>query len=123
LIIGSCQQNLDRLYFNYNTYESLIKRVAIRYPLEYNISVIPEELKRWRLENNYSQSQLAKALGVIKLTISRWETGERQIPSFLHLALIPLRQKGGGIKVGRPATKNPRRKEVRNNGKRYLQAR
>jgi predicted transcriptional regulator len=74
-----------------------------------------KELKKWRLENKYSQSQLAKDLGVIKLTVSRWETGERHIPSFLHLALIPLRRKGGGIKVGRPAMKqkSKKRREVK----------
>ncbi len=69
-----------------------------------------DDLKNWRLDNNYSQSQLAKALGVIKLTVSRWETGKREIPSFLHLALKSLRKRGGEIKVGRPAVKKSKRK-------------
>jgi DNA-binding XRE family transcriptional regulator len=67
--------------------------------------MLSEELKIWRIKNNYSQRQLAKALGVTNITISRWERGEREIPSFLHLALKPLKKKGGGIKVGRPAMK------------------
>jgi hypothetical protein len=30
-------------------------------------------------------------LGVDAMTVSRWERGERQIPSFLHLALKALK--------------------------------
>ena len=47
----------------------------------------PTELKAWRKKNGYSQAQLAKVLGVITLTISRWELGVREMPPFLHLAL------------------------------------
>jgi transcriptional regulator with XRE-family HTH domain len=50
----------------------------------------PNQLKKWRKKNSYSQGRLAKALGVIPLTVSRWERGVREIPSFLHLALIGL---------------------------------
>ena len=55
----------------------------------------PDDLKVWRKEHGYTQDSLARALGVIKLTVSRWETGHRQIPSFLHLALDALECKGG----------------------------
>lgn len=55
----------------------------------------PKELKNWRTRNGYSQGQLARVLGVIPLTISRWELGVREIPSFLHLALECLEMKGG----------------------------
>ena len=82
--------------------------------MDYNLTVIPYDLKNWRLEHNYSQSQLAKSLGVIKLTVSRWERGEREIPSFLHLALKCIKKKGGGIRGGRPVTKRTKkRKEVK----------
>jgi DNA-binding transcriptional regulator YiaG len=47
----------------------------------------PQELKTWRTNNLYSQSKLARVLGVATMTVSRWETGLREIPSFLHLAL------------------------------------
>jgi transcriptional regulator with XRE-family HTH domain len=60
------------------------------------------ELKQWRQQNGYSQSQLAKALGVIVITISRWEREEGKIPPFLHLALKSLPKKGGEIRAGRP---------------------
>ncbi len=63
------------------------------------------ELQTWRVGNGYSQSQLAKALGVITLTVSRWERGDREIPPFLHLALKALPKKGGEIRRGRPAVK------------------
>lgn len=53
----------------------------------------PKELKKWRNKNNYSQSQLAKVLGVASMTVSRWERGVREIPSFLYLALKSLEKK------------------------------
>jgi transcriptional regulator with XRE-family HTH domain len=68
-----------------------------------------DELKQWRNKTGYSQGQLAKALGVIPVTISRWERGERQIPSFLHLALDQLELKGDELK---PKMRTKKRKEV-----------
>jgi transcriptional regulator with XRE-family HTH domain len=51
----------------------------------------PEDLKKWRLKNGYSQSQLAKRLKVDTMTVSRWERGKRaEIPSYLQLALRAL---------------------------------
>jgi transcriptional regulator with XRE-family HTH domain len=68
-----------------------------------------DELKQWRNKTGYSQGQLAKALGVIPVTISRWERGERQIPSFLNLALAYLELKGDELK---PKMRTKKRKEV-----------
>ncbi len=62
----------------------------------YTVSVTYKQLKTWRKKNNYSQSQLAKALRVHVITVSRWETKAREIPSFLHLALKLLELKKGG---------------------------
>ena len=56
----------------------------------------PKALKAWRKENGYSQARLAKVLGVATMTVSRWERGVREIPSFLHLALECLEGKKGG---------------------------
>jgi transcriptional regulator with XRE-family HTH domain len=53
----------------------------------------PEELKAWRENNGFSQSQLAKMLGLTHQSISRWECGRRHIPAFLHLALKSVEQK------------------------------
>jgi transcriptional regulator with XRE-family HTH domain len=51
----------------------------------------PEDLKKWRFKNGYSQSQLAKRLNVDIMTVSRWERGKRAgIPSYLQLALRAL---------------------------------
>jgi transcriptional regulator with XRE-family HTH domain len=50
----------------------------------------PNDLKKWREANGYSQSGLAKALSVHIMTVSRWERGIREIPPFLHLALTGL---------------------------------
>ena len=55
----------------------------------------PEDLKKWRTVNGYTQVTLAQALNVIPITVSRWERGVREIPSFLHLALGYLELKGG----------------------------
>lgn len=47
----------------------------------------PTDLKEWREANGYSQNDLAEALSVHIMTVSRWERGVREIPPFLHLAL------------------------------------
>jgi DNA-binding XRE family transcriptional regulator len=61
----------------------------------------PTNLKAWRKKHGYRQVDLAKALGVIPLTVIRWETGVRNIPSFLHLALRCLELEGGGKREGK----------------------
>jgi len=68
-----------------------------------------KELKQWRKKNGYTQRQLAKVLGVIPLTVSRWERGVREIPSFLHLTLECLEKKGGEKK----SKGSRKRKEVK----------
>ena len=64
--------------------------------MDYIHNMTSKELKAWRKKNGYSQGKLAKVLGVIPLTVSRWERGVREIPSFLHLALKCLEGKKGG---------------------------
>jgi transcriptional regulator with XRE-family HTH domain len=53
----------------------------------------PVELKNWRQRNGYTQNELSKMLGVAVMTVSRWETGSREVPPFLHLALSYLELK------------------------------
>jgi DNA-binding transcriptional regulator YiaG len=48
------------------------------------------ELREWRRKWGLTQEVLARRLGVIRLTIARWETGARSIPVFLPLALEAL---------------------------------
>jgi transcriptional regulator with XRE-family HTH domain len=55
----------------------------------------PADLKKWRKQNGYTQAALARALGVIPLTVARWEGGSRQVPTFLALALRALELEGG----------------------------
>jgi transcriptional regulator with XRE-family HTH domain len=69
-----------------------------------------KDLKKWRAENGYSQSQLAIVLGVAPMTVSRWETGLREIPSFLHLALECLKAKGGELKSSKGMTEKTKKK-------------
>lgn len=66
----------------------------------YNSVMTPEELAKWRKENGYLQGELAAILGCALMTVSRWETGARSIPSFLHLALKAIPKKGGDKKQG-----------------------
>jgi DNA-binding transcriptional regulator YiaG len=49
-----------------------------------------QELKEWRRKWGLTQEGLAQRLRVIKVTVARWETGTRAIPSFLFLALEAL---------------------------------
>ncbi|MDO8474593.1 MAG: helix-turn-helix domain-containing protein [Candidatus Rokubacteria bacterium] len=42
--------------------------------------VKPPELRRIRAEMGLTQTELAEALGVHRVTVARWETGERGIP-------------------------------------------
>ena len=60
----------------------------------------PKELIAWRKKHNLTQIELANMLGVTKPCISMWESGHRNIPAFLHLALKSLKvKKGGELKV------------------------
>ena len=61
-----------------------------------------KELQEWRHKWGLSQEALALALGVIRVSVSRWETGTRAIPSFLPLALeaLEIRMVKGGTKDG-----------------------
>jgi transcriptional regulator with XRE-family HTH domain len=56
----------------------------------------PEDLKTWRKKNGYTQPELAQALGVHPVSISRWEHGVRETPPFLQLALERLECMKGG---------------------------
>ncbi len=62
----------------------------------YNSTMKPEELRKWREKNGYTQSELAGILGVAMMSVCRWEIGMRAIPSFLHLALKAIPTKKGG---------------------------
>lgn len=50
------------------------------------------ELKERRERLGLTQDELARLLTVARNTISRWELGERSIPSFLDLALKQIEQ-------------------------------
>jgi DNA-binding XRE family transcriptional regulator len=82
------------------------------------ILMTKETLKQWRNENGYTQVTLAKVLNVSHITIARWETGVRKIPSFLHLTLDALECKAKEVKEEKGKRK---RKGGVKHGK-YLQA-
>lgn len=61
-------------------------------------SMEPAELIQWRQSRRLTLEELGRALGVTKGCLSRWESGERKIPPFLHLALRCLELEGGDLK-------------------------
>jgi transcriptional regulator with XRE-family HTH domain len=58
--------------------------------IDYNIFMDVNELKEWRRNQNLTQGALADLLGVHRVTIAKWEAGDRGIPPFLPLALKAL---------------------------------
>ena len=48
------------------------------------------ELRRWRRTLDYSQEETAEKLGIVRGTISNWETGATRIPSHIELACHEL---------------------------------
>ncbi len=50
----------------------------------------PKKLREFRMKFRLTQTQLAKALGVQRVTVARWETGLRKLPPMLALALKGL---------------------------------
>ena len=63
--------------------------------LHYTHNMKAKELRKWRLNNGYTQEQLGAILGVTVFTISRWESETSGIPNFLHLALTAIPPKKG----------------------------
>jgi transcriptional regulator with XRE-family HTH domain len=72
----------------------------------------PKDLKKWRTENGYTQITLSHALRTHSMTISKWERGEREIPSFLHLALYGLECKNKEAKRTKGQQEMKTKKEV-----------
>jgi transcriptional regulator with XRE-family HTH domain len=72
----------------------------------------PQDLKQWRIKNGYTQVTLSEALKTHSMTISQWERGIREIPSFLHLALDALEYKAKEVKKVQGPTKKKMKKEV-----------
>ena len=64
--------------------------MTINVAIDYNIFMNGNELKEWRRNQNLTQGALADLLGVHRVTIAKWEAGDRGIPPFLPLALEAL---------------------------------
>ncbi len=64
-------------------------------------------MRKWREKTGYSQVQLARVLDVDVMTVSRWERGIMQVPSFLKWALAYIELQGEELK---PQLKRRRQK-------------
>ena len=53
----------------------------------------PTQIREWRDRMGWTQDQLAEALGVFPLTVSKWERGVQPPQPYLRLALERLAQK------------------------------
>jgi repressor LexA len=53
--------------------------------------VKPTEVKRIRAELGFTQEQLAGELGVHRVTVARWEAGDRGIPEPVARLLLRIR--------------------------------
>ena len=67
----------------------------------------PLELKKARQALGLTQKQLAEKLGTIRLTVTRYESGTRRIPSLVEVAISQLSnstmiQMAGIVAAGRP---------------------
>jgi DNA-binding transcriptional regulator YiaG len=62
-----------------------------------------QELKAWRQKWQLTQEALAGLLGVHRVTIAKWEAGDRGIPPFMHLALEALENRMRGERGDGPA--------------------
>ena len=49
-----------------------------------------KDLKSWRHRWKVTQGKLAQMLGVHRVTIAKWQAGDRKMPPFLPLALEAL---------------------------------
>lgn len=53
----------------------------------------PDKLRKIRVKLELTQSELAEALGVSRITVTRWETGVLEIDKRTQLAVEHLRCK------------------------------
>jgi transcriptional regulator with XRE-family HTH domain len=74
-----------------------------------------EELRQWREGHGLTLMALGDLLGVSYVTIARWESGSRKIPSFLYLALDSLekRKEGWELKKTKQKTRGGKKDGMR----------
>jgi DNA-binding transcriptional regulator YiaG len=63
--------------------------------------VTSDEFKRMREAAGLTQEKLAERLGVHRVTIARWETGERRIPEMAARLLARIRDDERAKRKGR----------------------
>lgn len=54
--------------------------MAIKYIHAYSLGDAPETIKRMRTDSGMTQKELAKRIGVVESTYSRYEKGTRKVP-------------------------------------------
>lgn len=66
------------------------------------------DLRRHRQRLGYSQPQLAEALRVSEMTVSRWERGLHRIPEAVALAILQVKPKAGAEPISQRDTQDRR---------------
>jgi transcriptional regulator with XRE-family HTH domain len=62
----------------------------------------PATLRAWRHAHGWTQDHLARALGVHRATLLRWEAGQTKPPEFLGLALRELEGETAPARIRKP---------------------
>lgn len=82
---------LDSLTYGYRpNIKYILTLLARRYILVYMEAMTPAQFKSSRKKLGLTQVELAKALGVIQITVSRWETGALPIDRRTQMAIEHL---------------------------------
>jgi group I intron endonuclease len=67
-----------------------IRGCATGEPRRNDSGVTPEDIKAIRAKHGWSQGQLARHLGINRVTVNQWENGARRVPPLARAALAAL---------------------------------
>lgn len=85
-------------------------------PVDWGKRMDADALREWRKLRRINQRDLGDILGVSFVTIARWETGERAMPPYLHLALESVERRlsfvsrAPGVPTRTPRLRGPKRR-------------
>jgi len=69
--------------------------IVARVPAPAPSPITADALRAWRRRHGYSQTRLARALGVSRRSVNRWETSGVGIPPWLRVGLDGVQARAG----------------------------